>query len=354
MPFHVLVADESLFMRNTISRMIGEVPQLRVCGIAANGKEAIELAAAREPDAIVMNLDLPVVHGLEVLRAIMASRPVPVIMLSTHAKMGDMEAVAALQMGAVDFVAKPASATTPELQMFSDELIEKLKAVAKIPPTQLLKLGRMPQRQGSMVRRVYRRKINQIVAIGTSTGGPQALQELLCSMPEKFPYPVVVAQHMPSPFTAKLADKLNAVSPLRVVEASQSEVLENGTVYIVPGDCRMNVVSSRGVYRVKLSPEKHGRWTRNSVDELFSSVASFPELKKHLVVLTGIGSDGAAAMVRAKRAGACSTIAQSKDTCIVYGMPRAAVEAGGVDYVVPLDGIANKLAQLTSQAALEK
>ncbi|WP_237163338.1 chemotaxis response regulator protein-glutamate methylesterase [Paenibacillus sp. BIHB 4019] len=356
----ILVADDSSFMRHLIKRYVEEDPEIQVVGEAKNGEEAIAETLRLRPDVITMDVEMPGMDGLTALSEIMARRPTPVIMLSSFQKFGDAEIVMALQRGAVDFVAKPSGELSADLYKVKSELCEKIKNAAGAPIKRLLKLAGLTQAEAPpqplsllpLLRNARLRTasvVNELVAIGTSTGGPQALTVLLKGLPASFPHPIVIVQHMPAPFTASLAHRLDAVSALKVVEAKNGQQLANGTVFIAPGDSHMNVEEKEGSYWIKLHQKPIAGLHRPSVDELFRSIMALGRLKRHLVLLTGMGSDGAEQMLRARNAGqAATTIAESKETCIVYGMPRAAVERGIVDYVLPIEQISKKLLEIIS------
>ncbi|WP_341281346.1 chemotaxis response regulator protein-glutamate methylesterase [Paenibacillus sp. FSL H8-0537] len=349
----ILVVDDSSFMRHLIKRYIEEDPKLKVVGEARNGEEAIAEALRLRPDVITMDVEMPGMDGLTALSEIMRRVPTPVIILSSLHKFGGEETIMALQRGAVDFVAKPSGELSADIYKVKSELCEKIKNAAGAPIQRLLKLAGVPQalptphpqlRKTTLAASIVR----ELIAIGSSTGGPQALTVLLKSLPAAFEHPIVIVQHMPATFTASLAQRLDGVSAVKVVEAKDKQQLVNGTVFIAPGDSHMNVEEKDGSYFIKLHQKPLAGLHRPSVDELFRSVAELKRLKRHLVLLTGMGSDGAEQMLQARKAGqAATTIAEAKETCIVYGMPKAAVDRGAVDYVLPIEQIGRKLLDVT-------
>ncbi|GGD73720.1 protein-glutamate methylesterase/protein-glutamine glutaminase [Paenibacillus nasutitermitis] len=348
MAIKVLVVDDSAFMRSMISNYINEDDELEVIGTARNGMQAIELTKQLSPDVITLDVEMPVMNGLEALQRIMAEKPTPVLMLSSLTESGAMETIAALEQGAVDFIHKPSGSLSMDLFKVKEEIREKIKTAHSIPSRQLQIMRIKPSvTQHSPKRPVTGKKIEHIIAVGVSTGGPQALQVLLGNFPADFPHPIVIVQHMPAPFTASLANRLNQSCPLTVEEARHDSPLEGGTAYISPGDHHLNLVESSTGYRLMLHQQSRKGRHMPSVDELFTSVTTLEKLKRHFVLMTGMGNDGAEAMAVAKAAGAATTIAQSKESCVVFGMPRAAIETEAVDYVLPPAAIASKLREVT-------
>jgi two-component system chemotaxis response regulator CheB len=348
----VLVVDDSLFMRKLISRVIDEDTTLQVVGTAKNGLEAITLTKELKPDVITMDIEMPVMNGLEALIQIMKERPTPVIMLSSLTQEGAAETIEALQSGAIDFISKPSGSISVDLYKAREEIVSKIKAAAQISPAVLQPIKkshlvtRSSELRSSVVERDTRKEkeFDQIIALGTSTGGPRALDAIIRSLPGSFAFPILVVQHMPPKFTLSLAQRLDRLSAVRVVEAEDNELIKGGTVYIAPGNFHMTVVGVKGDFRIKLHQEAQRSGHRPSVDVLFESVSRLSLiLKCHYVILTGMGSDGAKGMLLAKQSGARSTIAEAKETCIVFGMPRSAIEYNCVDYVVPLDKMASKI-----------
>lgn len=351
--YRILVVDDSLFMRNLLTRYIEEAG-MKVVGTARTGREAVEKAAELKPDVITMDVEMPEMDGISALKEIMDRQPTPVIMISSLTREGAGETINALQSGAVDFIAKPAGTALFDIFKIRCELIAKIKAAYGAPVGRLRRLAGLDAAQP--LRKAFQANsengatgpVTQLIAIGSSTGGPQALTELLSGLPPHFRHPIVVAQHMPPSFTASLAERLNTITHLRVMEAKDGQPLCNGGVYIARGDYHLNAVAKPGGLVIKLHQKQTASRHRPSVDELFRSVACLPNVQRHFVLLTGMGDDGAEEMLQARRNGlAASTIAEAKETCIVYGMPKAAAERGAAEYVVPLHGISRKLVELT-------
>ncbi|MBQ4901287.1 chemotaxis response regulator protein-glutamate methylesterase [Paenibacillus sp. Marseille-P2973] len=347
----VLVVDDSLFMRRMIVRLVEEDENIQVVGTARNGVEGVKLVKELRPDVVTMDIEMPEMNGIEALGKIMEELPTRVVMLSSLTKEGAEETITALQSGAVDFIAKPSGSVGTGLTGAREEIIGKIKAAARTPLSVLIaaRRGGAPQTVWEPKRAVPEaaKEFRQIVAIGTSTGGPKALETVLTGLPADFPYPVLVVQHMPPKFTLSLAQRLNNLCRIRVVEAEDGQLVQGGTAYIAPGGFHMTLTKKRDGVRIALHQEPPQNGHRPSVDVMFDSVSALPDLKKHYVLMTGMGSDGAKAMAQAKRQGAESTIAEAQDSCVVFGMPRAAISLNCVDHVVPVTVIAAKIRQLT-------
>ncbi|GAA4871713.1 protein-glutamate O-methylesterase CheB [Paenibacillus vulneris] len=367
--YNVLVVDDSIFMRKIITDLISEDPQFQVVATAKNGLEAVELVKKHKPDAVTLDIEMPVMNGLDALKKIMSEHPTPVIMLSSLTQEGARETIIALERGAVDFVGKPSGSISLDLHKVKASLLEKLhiavktnaakfavnplrttifdklKAAKELIAKQETAAAVEPPKPQSQISSTSA-QVTQLVAIGTSTGGPRALHQVISSIPADFPAPVVIVQHMPPNFTKSLAQRLDSISELHVVEAENGMALTNGWAYIAPGGYHMMVArNGPGMYKIYLSKEDPRNGHRPSVDVLFESLLPLKELKRHAVIMTGMGSDGAKGMLSLKQAGAVTTIAESEETCIVYGMPRAAVELQCVTHILPQQEIAHQLTQ---------
>ncbi len=359
--YKILVVDDSALMRRMISDFINSDPSFKVVDTAKNGQEAIEKTKLLNPDAITMDVTMPIMDGVEALRLIMEMQPTPVLMLSSLTHEGSKETMRALALGAIDFIGKPTGQFAFEISKVKEELLEKLHVAVRVnmkmqkpaspssglsndskKQTNTIVQSRIPSKLaeqskgGSSV-------LKQIVAIGTSTGGPKALLEVLKDIPGDFNAPIVIVQHMPPKFTKSLALRLDGACQIGVVEAEEGMILQTGMAYLAPGGYQMKIRREGGQYRIKLTEEEPRNGHRPSVDVMFESLINATELKQHVVIMTGMGSDGAKGMQMLKSSGAITTIAESQETCIVYGMPRAAVELKCADYVLPLYDIAKKL-----------
>lgn len=337
-PLRVLVVDDSAFFRRLIGEVIAKDPGLRVAGVARDGRDAVEKTKSLRPDIVTLDVNMPELNGLEALRQIMKEVPTPVVMLSSLTSEGAEETLQALSEGAVDFLCKPALSQIDG--RWQEEVVAKVKVAAK---ANLGRHGRQVFTGGaapvSAVVRRNRLTGARILAIGTSTGGPKALQEVIPKLPADLPVAVLVVQHMPAGFTRTLAQRLNSASPLNVKEGEHGEPIRPGNVYVAPGDYHMRV-GARG--EIELGQDPPIASLRPSVDAMFESVAQVYGSGVVAAVLTGMGNDGTRGAGLIKRAGGF-VVAEDQSTCVVYGMPRAVVEEGYADRVVPLQYVAEEL-----------
>jgi two-component system chemotaxis response regulator CheB len=354
-PFKVLVVDDSAFMRKLISDLVMQDPRYKVIATARNGEDAIEKTKQLKPDIITMDIEMPEMNGLEALRLIMEIQPTPIVMLSSLTADGAEETIRALELGAVDFVRKPSGSISMDLEKIQSVLLEKLKLASQTKvfnykKTQLPAsptLQSVPKAIKERVSFSKKKTFEDLVAIGTSTGGPRALQQVITQLPANFPAPLLIVQHMPPNFTKSLAQRLDSLSEIHVVEAEDGQLIENGVAYIAPGGWHMKMSQSTDQqYRIQLTKEEPRSGHRPSVDMMYESLLPHQEFRKHLVIMTGMGSDGAKAMKALYDSGVESTIAESEQTCIVYGMPRSAIELKAAMHVLPLQDIAGKLIEL--------
>ena len=338
----VLVVDDSAFMRRLLRDILESDPEIEVCCEARDGIEAIEKVKTEDPDVVTLDIEMPRMNGLDALRYIMKKYPRPVIMVSALTQEGADATIKALEYGAVDFIPKSSSTFAVNLREMKEEIIKKVKEVAKIPPRFLhLKRRRVLREQMQKVRKkgeIARRA----VAIAASTGGPQSLLQVFEKLPGELDAAILLVQHMPPGFTKSFAMRLDRISQLNVKEAEDGETVYENWAYVAPGDYHMEVVSRLGKPVIKLykGPKIHG--VRPAADPMMKSVAKLFGRKTVGVVMTGMGRDGAEGLAEIKRRGGI-TIAQDKETSIIFGMPKAAIELGVVDYVVPLDKIADTI-----------
>ncbi len=338
----VLVVDDSALMRKLIPTILARDASIEVVGTAMDGAFALKKIEELRPDVVTLDLEMPRMDGMETLRLIMKSAPVPVILFSTHSKEGAYSTFKALGLGAVDFVAKPKDAAVGHLDTIADELIEKIK-VAKRAAGHRLPLSLVPEaalspkkKNGPGV------PPNRIIAIGISTGGPNALQFLLSQLPADFPSTILIVQHMPEGFTEMFAKRLDECCALDVQEARSGDLLTAGRVLLCPGNRHMIVRRMPRGDIIVLNDAPHVNGHRPSVDVLFKSLAQEFGLLAVGVLMTGMGEDGAAGLGAIKAANGM-TIAQSEESCVVGGMPRAAITKGYANRIVPLDGMASYL-----------
>jgi two-component system chemotaxis response regulator CheB len=335
----VLVIDDSAFSRRVITRMLETSPLVEVVGVARDGEEALRKAFELEPDLITLDLEMPKMDGFTFLRLVMAKRPTPVMVISGRS--GEEDVFKALELGAVDFIAKPASRATPELVSIERELIRKVHAMRDLRIEKVRdRLTGFPTPSRSEVATDPRAR--RVVVIGSSTGGPAALMQVFGAFAEAPPCAFLVAQHMPAGFTRGLAERLDRMTRLSAREAEGGEELRNGWVLIAPGGMHLELesVGSRVVTRV-VGGDTADKYTP-SADRLFRSAAKYCGADALAVVLTGMGGDGSEGVQAVKAAGG-SVIAESEETAVIFGMPYQAIRTGAVDRVLPLGEIANAL-----------
>ncbi|MGV3488262.1 MAG: protein-glutamate methylesterase/protein-glutamine glutaminase [Tuberibacillus sp.] len=348
-PIKVMVVDDSAFMRKLLSDFINDDPELHVIGIARSGNDALSKIEKWQPDVVTLDVELPDISGLTVLKKIMARYPVPVVMVSSLTQRGTQTTIDAMTQGAVDFVAKPSGVISPDLHKVKEELITKIKAAAKanvrLPTCLDAGIGEHnPEEFHDDTP-----QIQKLICIGSSTGGPRALQTVIKGLPKSLQAPVLVVQHLPPSFTATLAERLNAISTCFVKEAEDGEVLQNGTVYIAPGGYHMRLRKHGQTFAVSLdeSPPVHG--LRPAFDVLLHSLAQIGGVDLVLAFLTGMGSDGAEGLIDIHKQSQCYAIAESEETAVIFGMPKAAIRTGLVDAVLPLQEIAQAIVSQFNQ-----
>ena len=343
----VLIVDDSAFMRNAISSMLRSDPELNVIGKARNGLEAIAMVKNLKPDIVTMDVEMPRMDGIQALRHIMHDNPLPVLMVSSLTAEGAKATLEALDIGAVDFIPKNLSDLSVNILKIQEILIEKIKIIAHKGvvgrrngngrrPKKILEMPKMPK-MTTGERRVG------VLAIGTSTGGPKALQTVVAALPPDFPVPVVIAQHMPPNFTGPFAERLDSLSRVQVKEAKDGDHLKPGLVLVAPGSGHMKVKRTGAIDVVVRISELRGEFLyRPSVDALLASVSEAFPGRTLGVVLTGMGDDGLKGAQELKSAGS-RVFAQDEDTCVVWGMPRAVIEAGLVDKVLSIEKMAGEI-----------
>ena len=366
----LLVVDDSAFMRKLISDFFLDHPYIEVIGAARNGKDALKKIEQLKPDVVTMDVEMPEMNGLDALKEIMQKHPVPVVMLSSTTKRGADNTLMAMEYGAVDFVAKPSGTISLDLHKIQDELVRKVIGASKISISKLNKPFRtklaisQPMRVTisneesndntktkpletsfpKIPQKSWGKTSKKIILIGTSTGGPRALQEVITKIPATVNAPILIVQHMPAGFTKSLATRLDQLSEIHVKEAEQGDILQKGTAYLAPGGYHLKlrkVGSSFAVVLDQDEPPRSGH--RPSVDVMFENVSQYSDFDKIAVIMTGMGYDGSKGLVSLKNTGNVIAIAESAETCIVYGMPKAAVETQFVDEVADVDNIAQTI-----------
>jgi two-component system chemotaxis response regulator CheB len=342
----VLVVDDSAYVRKVVREMLSRSPFIEVVGAARDGAEALELVEELDPDVVTCDLIMPVMDGPAFVREQMRRRPVPILVMSVASETAE-EALAALEAGAVDFLRKPTALATEKIFEVGDELIEKVKMAAGVPVTRLRAAEAPADPEPTSHPPAARgRGLVDVVVLGISTGGPQALRHLVPQLPADCPTPVVVVMHMPVGYTEAYAARLDEVSPLSVREAREGEELRPGAVLLAPAGMHLTLRRARGGAVVThLDLEPHGLLFRPSVDVLFRSAAEVFHERTLGVVMTGMGSDGKQGSAWIKAKGGL-VFTEAEETCIVYGMPGAVYDAGLSDRTVPLGRMASAILEV--------
>ncbi|MEA3282047.1 MAG: chemotaxis response regulator protein-glutamate methylesterase [Euryarchaeota archaeon] len=336
-----LVVDDSKFMRTLISDMLVSDSHIDVIATAKDGTDAVAQARLHHPDVITLDVEMPRMDGLEALKAIMKENPTPVVMLSALTQEGADATLEALHHGAVDFVPKPSGSLSLDIDKVKDLLISKIKAASLAKPERHL-APRLHRARASF-RRVTGK---HVIAIGTSTGGPRALSELLPQFPGDIPAGILIVQHMPPWFTKSLAERLDRSCAIRVKEAEVGDKIEDGQALIAPGDYHMVVKRAENGERVvDLNQDPPVHAVRPAADIMLQSVAASYGSRTLGVILTGMGSDGACGMEAIKEHGG-KTIVSDEETSLIFGMPKAAIDLGCVDRIAPLHKIPEEIGSM--------
>lgn len=355
----ILVVDDSAFMRKAITMMLESDPMIKVVGTARDGAEGVEKVQLLKPDLVTMDIEMPRMDGLTALREIMQKHPVPVMMISSITTDGAKATLDALELGAVDFIPKQMSYVSLDIVKIQDELLGKIKDIVR---RKHFLMTRYRQRQFANISRAAntgkipvakpvvmptravkkRNHAVSIIAIGSSTGGPPALQTVIPKLPRNLPVGIVIAQHMPPTFTKSLADRLDGLSQVSVAEAVHGEPVEPGRVLIAPGGKHLTVKKTGGRPYVSVTVQPENTLYHPCVDVLMNSVADAYGRFAMGIILTGMGNNGVRGIKHLKDKGGV-VIAQDEETCVVYGMPRAVVEAELADHISPIDNVAEEL-----------
>jgi two-component system chemotaxis response regulator CheB len=338
----VLIVDDSAVMRAFLSRVVGSQPDMEVVALAADPVVAIEQIRLKSPDVMTLDVEMPRMNGLDFLRNVMAVRPLPVIMISSLTRQGAEVTMQALELGAVDFVQKPADLAQFESSV--NDIAEKIRAANT---ARVVRRGPRvtPAAPISVRQPLPPAAHDRVIAIGASTGGVEALREILAELPQQMP-PILIAQHMPPGYTETFARRLNTICRVEVKQADDGEPALNGVAYIAPGGRHLKLVRRMSAYSLRVTDDPPVNRHRPSVDSLFRTVAQAAGDRAIGVMLTGMGADGADAMLDLRKAGAY-TMAQDESSCIVFGMPRKAIAAGAVREVLPLAQMARRLVELS-------
>ncbi len=354
---NVVVVDDSAFMRKSLSLMLESDPGIKVVATARDGLDCIEKIKHFRPDIVTLDIEMPNMDGLGALEIIMKEIPVPVLMVSSLTTDGAEATLKALELGAVDFIPKALSFVSLDITKIKDELISKVKSIAK-SKSLMYRLARIRNAQISVSGTtgaqkksppVYIRSVRKdlkAIVVGVSTGGPNALMQIIPKLPADFPLGIAVVQHMPPKFTASLANRLNGVSNVRVKEAEDGDRVEPGRVLIAPGGYHMKFIRDNGHVVASISSEPADTLYRPAADIMISSAVEAYSAGLLGLILTGMGKDGLMGLQLVKQKGGY-VIAQDEESCVVYGMPKAAVNAGITDAILPLEKIASSLIKLT-------
>jgi two-component system, chemotaxis family, protein-glutamate methylesterase/glutaminase len=357
----VLVVDDSAVMRELLTEILNSDPDIEVVGGAADPYVAREKIKALNPDVLTLDVEMPRMDGLVFLSNLMRLRPMPVVMCASITQRGAHVILNALDLGAVDFVAKPTTNSAHGIRESAQEIISKVKVAAKAQVRATVDAARVPIEESQNADVVLPKRqpaikpsAERIIAIGASTGGTEAIKEVLTRLSREMP-PIVIVQHIPKAFSGAFAARMNAICEMAVCEATDGQPILPGNVYIAPGDMHLLVASSGGRYQCRLSDASPVNRHRPSVDVLFRSVAQVAARNSIGVILTGMGRDGAAGMKEMSDAGA-ATIAQDEASSVVWGMPGAAWDLGAAHSLHPLKAIAEKVITLagTNPALLRR
>lgn len=341
----VLIVDDSALIRALLKEIINQADDMEVIAVASDPMIAREKIRALQPDVITLDIEMPNMDGLEFLEKLMRLHPLPVIMISTHTSEGSAATLRALELGAVDFIAKPKVDIQNKLETYASLITEKIRiaAQANVKPLH----GSSTSKPLAPVKKIDLKISNKIaenqklIVIGASTGGTEAIKEILMRMPIDCP-PILAVQHMPEGFTKSYAARLDSLCDIAVNEATHGEPIIAGHAYLAPGGSHFSIIRTGKNYICQITNDEPVNYHRPSVDVLFNSVAALVKNNAIGVILTGMGKDGAAGLKLLHDQG-CKTFAQDKASCVVFGMPKEAIARGAVDEILPLDGIAESI-----------
>lgn len=352
----VVIVDDSAFMRKAIGNLLAKDPEIEIAGTATNGLEALEVIKKLDPDVVTMDIEMPKMDGITALSRVMSEMPRPVLMISSLTTEGADVTLRAMEIGAVDFIAKPSSTVSLGMLDLEAELQQKVKAVAGRRKFMRAPVKPRPVAPGAgslagaptatvspnVSRPTGLRQTRDIVAIGVSTGGPPAVQKVLAALPADFPAPILIAQHMPAAFTGPFAQRLNNLCQIAVKEAEDGEKLRDGCAYVCPGGKHMTIEAKLSNRSIRISEEPKSALYKPSANELIGSVGEKTGNRSLGIVLTGMGSDGLEG-ARVMKAKGGRLLAQSEASCVVYGMPKAIVDAGLADEILDINDVARAI-----------
>lgn len=344
----VLNVDDSAFIRKLLRDILSTDKDFVKIDQAKNGKEALELIQKNDYDVITLDIEMPILDGISTLKEIMRLKATPVVMLSSSTKEGAKITLDALELGAVDFITKPQNIFLINEKELKSDIIDTVKSAIKVN----LNIMKTPHicsfQKKSQTKPISNsfnsQSIKTIIAIGTSTGGPRALHEVIPNISANINAPILIVQHMPKGFTKSLADRLNSVSNINVKEAEDGDILKNGFAYVAPGGQHMKIKQiGLDKFKIYLEDSENISGHKPSVDAMMFSILENKVKEVIAVIMTGMGNDGAKGMERLKVEKKAKTIAEDEKTCVVFGMPKSAIETGKVDSIVPLNKIADEL-----------
>ena len=345
----VLIVDDSALIRALLKEIISQETDMEVVGVASDPIIAREKIRALQPNVITLDIEMPRMDGLEFLEKLMRLHPLPVIMISTHTVKGSAATLRALELGAVDFIAKPKVDIQNKLETYASLITEKIRIAAQANVHPLLESSTSKPAVSKKVKPLKKLEKNpteheKLIVIGASTGGTEAIKEILIRMPIDSP-PILVVQHMPEGFTKSYAARLDSLCEIAVKEAVHGERIVAGHAYLAPGGSHFSIIRSSKQYVCQISDDEPVNYHRPSVDVLFNSVAAVVKDNAIGIILTGMGKDGAAGLKLLHDQG-CKTFAQDKASCVVFGMPKEAIERGAADEVLPLDEMSNRILEI--------
>jgi two-component system chemotaxis response regulator CheB len=344
----VLIVDDSALVRDILEKGLSADPVLEVIGTAPDVYVARDMIVSKKPDVMTLDIEMPRMDGIEFLRRLMPQYPLPVVVVSSLTQRGKTITMQALEAGAIDFVPKPTSDVARGLANMMMELRTKIKiaSTANVSHWKNVKYDKI-EKATTQSAASLAESTDKVIAIGASTGGTEALKVVINALPPSIPG-IVVVQHMPAGFTKTFADRLHETSMIQVKEAEEGDRIMTGRCLIAPGNYHMEIVRSGGYYKVKLNQEDKVNGHRPSVDVLMHSVAKYAAKNAYGIIMTGMGSDGARGLLAMRDAGA-KTFGQNEETCVVYGMPKAAFDMKAVEVELPLQDIAKNLIRVITK-----
>lgn len=345
----VLVVDDSAFMRKLISDFLSAEQEIEVVGTARNGEDALKRIKELNPDVVTLDVEMPVLNGTEALKQILAEHDLAVIMVSSQTKQGKDLTIHCLELGAFDFVTKPSGSISLDLHKVRGQIVERVLAAGLSRKRTEVQVSSKPVMKPSIPvatprpQAVKSSSLRKIISIGTSTGGPRALQRVVTKLPKDIEAPILIVQHMPAGFTASLATRLDHLSLISIKEAQDGDIAKNGVAYIAPGGMNMSLHEQGASLVIRLSPEDTESRHKPSVNYLFDSISHIKGYEKIAVIMTGMGSDGTEGVKKMVASGHTKVIAEKEESCVVFGMPKSVIKAGLAHETRHVDDIAHAI-----------